>query len=82
MYYVVCNHETLHTIQYGYTNFDNWFYHLCQNEYDISEYSNEFDKMHGVKKRCKQYVEKLMETFVNSITTSKEYDTLFLKNNN
>ena len=38
--------------------------------------------MHGVKKRCKQCVDKLMETFVNSINTSKEHHNLLLQNNN
>ena len=39
-------------IQCGDTTCDNWFHHLYQNEYNISEYSNEFDKIHGVKKCC------------------------------
>ena len=38
--------------------------------------------MHGVKKRCKQCVDKLMETFINSINTSKEHHNLLLQNNN
>ena len=46
-------HETLPTIQCGDTTCDNWFHHLYQNKYNISEYSNKFDKIHGVKKCCK-----------------------------
>ena len=66
-----CNYEMLYIIQCGYTICDNWFHHLSQNEYGISEYSNKFDKIHGAKKCCKQCVDKLMIFFVNSINTSK-----------
>lgn len=62
--YVGYNHETLLIIQCGDTTRNNWFYRLCQNKYIISEYSNEFDKIHDVNIRCKQGVHKMMKTFV------------------
>ena len=53
--YIVCQYLTLENIKkkFGDTDCKNWFHHLYQNKYNISEYSNKFDKIHGVKKCCK-----------------------------
>ena len=47
--YVDCNFNSLVTIKCGDTSCNNWFHHICQNEYDCAKYDNGFDSMHSVK---------------------------------
>ena len=53
---------------------------MCQNEYDNSKCNNEFDMIHNLKKRCKIYVDTLMESFVNSVHKGREHHNLLFKN--
>ena len=40
---------------------------LYQNDYDTEKVTDEFNQMHGVKKRCKSCVDKMMKEFDNSL---------------
>ena len=51
--YGVCPYMRLTNMKSCDTNCNNWFCDLCQNEYDSSKYSNGFDHLYDVKKRCK-----------------------------
>ena len=65
--YVGCEHsKTLYIIKCGNKDCRNWFHHLCQNEYDDSKYENQFDQLHGLKKRYKIGVDEIMKQFDNS----------------
>ena len=59
-HYVDCKYNRLSTVEFSNTSCNNWFYHMCQNEYDNSKYNNEFNIMHNLIKRSKIYVDKLM----------------------
>ena len=61
--YVDCKYKLLVTMKCNNISCNNWFHHLCQNEYDYSKYDNEFDSIYGVKKCCR-CVDKMMETFL------------------
>ena len=47
--YIDCTYNSLVTMKYNNTSCNNWFHHLCQNEYDCSIYDSEFDSIHSVK---------------------------------
>ena len=74
--YADCKYTLLPNIQYSHTSSDNWFNHSCQNKYDISKYYNEFDTIHGLKKRCKNCVDKMIQKFVNTINKCSKYHHL------
>ena len=52
---------------------------MCQNEYDNSKYNNEFNIMHNLMKRSKINVDKLMESFVNTVHKEKGHHNLMIK---
>ena len=54
---------------------------LYQNDYDTEKFTDEFDQMHGVKKRCKSCVDKMMKACDNSlkILSDKEVENHLIK---
>ena len=60
------------------TSCNNYFYHLCHNGHDSSEYNNEFDIIHNLKKRCRTCVDKLMGKFVKSVDKVKDHHNILL----
>ena len=79
--YVNCKYNLLLTVQCSDTSCNNWIHHMCQNEYDNSKCNTEFDMIHNLKKRCKMYVDTLMESFVNSVHKEREHHNLLFKKN-
>ena len=59
----------------------NFLHHLCENDYDTEKFTDEFDQMHGVKKRCKSCVDKMMKACDNSlkILSDKEVENHLIK---
>ena len=51
---------------------DNSIHHSCQIDYDTETFADEFDQIHGVKKRCKSCVDKTMKEFDNSLKISSD----------
>ena len=47
--YVDCKFNSLVIIKCDDTSCNNWFHHICQNEYDCTKNNNGFDSMHSVK---------------------------------
>ena len=78
--YVVCKYNSLITIKCNDTSCNNWFHHICQNEYDCAKYEHGFDSMHSVKNRCSVCVDKMMETFSKSVDTEENYIHILLNN--
>ena len=78
--YVDYNLNSLVTIKCGDTSCNNWFHHICQNEYDCAKYDNGFDSIHSGKKRCRVCVEKIMETLPISVETENKYIHILLNN--
>ena len=65
-----CKNILLPPIQYSDLSCGNWFHNSCQNEYDNLKYNNKFDIIHGLKKLCINYVDKMMQIYVNSMHKS------------
>ena len=53
---------------------DDFFYHLCQNDYDTKTFADEFDQIRGLKKRCKSCVDKITKAFDNGLKISSDKD--------
>ena len=72
--YVDCKWSSLVTEPCQDRYCDYFFHHLCQNDYDTKKFDDEFDYIHGVKKRCKSCVDKMMKSFDNilKISSNKE----------
>ena len=77
--YVDYKFNQLLTVKYSDTSCNSLFHHMCQNEYDNSKYKNKFDIMYNLKKHCKICVDKLMESFVNSVNKEKGHHNLMIK---
>ena len=80
--YVECRYNLLLTVECSDTSCNNWFHHMCQYADDNSKYNNEFDIMHNLKKHCKIFDDKLVESFVNSIHKEKGHNNLMQKKPN
>ena len=59
--YIAYKYNLFIIVECSDTSCNNWFHHMCQDEYGNSKYNNEFSIMHNLKKRCKICVDKLME---------------------
>ena len=79
--YFVCKYSTLETIKVVDTDCKKWCRPLCQNEYNSSKHSNVVEPVHGVKKRCKPCVDRMINKFDNSINDHNTESHLLLKNN-
>ena len=55
--YVDCKWSSLVTEPCQDRYCDNFFHHLCQNDYDTETYTDGYDQMHGLKKRYKSCVD-------------------------
>ena len=75
-----CFFNSLFTIKFCDTSCNNWFHHICQNEYNCAKYDNGFDSMHNVKKRCRVFVDKIMETLSKSVETENKHIHILLNN--
>ena len=78
--YIDCKYNSLITIKCNNTSCNNWFHHLCQNEYNYVKYDNEFDSIHSIKNGCSVCVDKMMETFLKSVDIENEHIHLLLNN--
>ena len=70
--YVDCKLPSLVTEPCQDRSCDNFFHHLCQNYYDTETYTDGYDQIHGLKKRYKSCVDKMMKVFNNSLKMSSD----------
>ena len=71
--YVDCKFNSLVIIKCDDTSCNNWFHHICQNEYDCAKFDNGFDSMHSIKKRCSVCVDNIMEKISKSVEIAYSY---------